>query len=95
MWDDILDLVVPYALRRHREEGQDPGQPLYLTVHVGAFSRFYELPGGADTVRDWAPARRRTYELAEDKKDVWELWLQIRDLALQQREQHALRRVKE
>ncbi len=43
VWDDILDLVVPHALKLRREEGQDPGQPLYLTVHVGANSRFYEL----------------------------------------------------
>lgn len=94
VWNEILNLAVPLAMKVRSEEDHDPEQSLYVTVHIGAYSRFYELPGRADAARNWAAARGHTYELAEDEKDVWELWLQMRDLALQQREQHALRRVK-
>lgn len=95
VWDEILDLAIPLAIKVRCEEDHDPEQSLYLTVHVGTYSRFYELPGGADGVRDWAPARGHTYELSEDEKDVWELWIQMRDLAVQQREQYALGSIKE
>ncbi|OAQ97591.1 hypothetical protein LLEC1_03518 [Akanthomyces lecanii] len=95
VWDEILDIAVPVAMKVRGDEDHDPGQSLFLTVHVGAHSRFYELPGGADTARDWAPARGRTCELAEDEKAVWELWLQMRELALQHSEQHAMRSIAE
>ncbi|KAI2629535.1 hypothetical protein GGR54DRAFT_267081 [Hypoxylon sp. NC1633] len=79
VWKGALNQVVEYANIIRSEKGQESSQPLYLTVNIGTYLRFYELPGNATEPIDWAPAMGRYYELANDEEEVWELWLQIRN----------------
>lgn len=80
-WTKALNQVVDYALLAREESGQgDPNRTLYLTVNVGTYLRFYELPGDMNVAKDWAPAEGRYYELADDEEEVWNLWNQLRDL---------------
>ncbi|KAK2593676.1 hypothetical protein QQS21_008619 [Conoideocrella luteorostrata] len=79
IWTDALDQVVKYA-NLVREEDQSDDDTIYLTVNVGTYLRFYELPGKSSEPIDWAPAGGRYYELADDEEDVWKFWNQIRDV---------------
>jgi hypothetical protein len=59
------------------EADQAQHQTLYLTVNVGSYLRFYELPKGASEAIFWAPAGGRLYELADDEEELWHLWLRL------------------
>ncbi|OAA37754.1 hypothetical protein BBO_07462 [Beauveria brongniartii RCEF 3172] len=60
------------------------GHPtLYITVNIGTYLRFYELPPLSTDVKDWAPGGGIVYELADDESKVWGLWLLLRDQVMQ------------
>ncbi|EGX92374.1 hypothetical protein CCM_03747 [Cordyceps militaris CM01] len=79
VWAEALEQVVEYAdaVRCNGPE-QDASKPLYLTVNVGTYLRFYELPGLSNVAKDWAPAKGKLYELADDEEAVWKLWNRLR-----------------
>ena len=78
VWEEALNQVVDYCkLVRHADRTSD--QTMYLTVNVGTYVRFYELPPRTKAAIDWAPAGGRLYELADDEAKVWELFHQLRD----------------
>ncbi|KAJ3497636.1 hypothetical protein NLG97_g1752 [Lecanicillium saksenae] len=83
VWDDSLELATNQALVACAESNHEPEKPLYIVVHADTQLRFYELPDGSTTVRDWAPAHGRAYELADNEEEVWRLWVKMRDLTLQ------------
>lgn len=80
VWTNALAQVVEYANSVRQEQIQYANESLYLTVNVGTYLRFYELPKGLDKAIDWAPAGGHCYELANDEEEVWRLWNQLRDL---------------
>lgn len=83
-WAAALNQCVEYCKRaRYCEEAEI--DTVYLTVNMGTNMRFYELRPDADQTIDRAPAGGRTYELTDDDEEVWRLWIQMRDLILQQR----------
>lgn len=79
VWAEALDQVVDYAVLVRRGSRKSAKRPMYLTVNVGTYTRFYVLPVGATEAQDWAPARGRAYELADDEAEVWRLWIMLRD----------------
>lgn len=82
-WTTALQRVVRHALWvRENEEAQDENIPLFLTVHIGTYSRFYELPGSEKEAKNWEPAGGRCFELADDEEELWHLWATLRDAAL-------------
>ena len=82
VWRDALAQAVTYADLIRKEKGQRPDQVLYITVNVGTYLRFYELPGNSPQPINWAPAGGNLYELADNEEEVWTLFHQIRNLTM-------------
>ncbi|GAB0138336.1 hypothetical protein EsDP_00006572 [Epichloe bromicola] len=72
------DFTIRYI--KNGDPKKNPNETLYLTVNVGTYLRFYELPGKSRKPKDWAPAGGSYHELANDEEEVWKLWNHIRDL---------------
>ncbi|KAM3455448.1 hypothetical protein MY3296_002428 [Beauveria thailandica] len=81
-WAAALQQAVDYC-KLVRDTESDPDKTLYITVNIGTYLRFYELPPLSSAVKDWSPGGGVVYELADDESKVWELWLLLRDQVMQ------------
>ncbi|KAM3517649.1 hypothetical protein NHJ13051_008805 [Beauveria bassiana] len=69
-WAAALQQAVGYC-RLVRASEKDSDRTLYITVNIGTYLRFYELPPRSSAVKDWAPGGGIVYELADDESKFY------------------------